>query len=269
METIKSAICQNAPTLKKKTNITHAVSLIAEAARNGAQLVCLPEIFYYHYDLLALRQQADTDTTVREQLQQIAATCGIYLCTGSMAVKEGTTIRNTSYLIDPSGEILIVYSKIHPFDVTFGGLRVRESAVFTPGNKIKVVDTPIGKLGIIICYDVRFPELARVCALKGAEILLVPAAFNTISGPAHWHVLLRARAIENQMFIIAASQARVQNASYIAYGHSMMVDPWGRILAEAGENEEIIYAELKQHVLTDTRKQMPLLEQRKPELYQI
>ena len=146
---------------------------------------------------------------------------------------------------------------------------MRESVIFTPGNEIPVVSTPIGTLSIVICYDIRFPELARVCALNGAEILLVPAAFNTITGPAHWHVLMRTRAIENQVFVVAASQARNNDANYRAYGHSLIVDPWGTILAEAGESEEIIFADLQSQVLTDTKKQMPLLSQRRPDLYQV
>ncbi len=269
MEAIKVAICQITPHGDKEKSIHHALTLIEEAAGNGARLISLPEIFYYPYDLLALRRVADTDTTTLERLQQVAKRCGVYLCTGSLAVKTGRTIRNTSYLIDPSGMIRLEYSKTHLFDVNFDGLRVRESVIFTPGNEIKVVTTPIGTLSILICYDIRFPEMSRACALKGVEILIVPAAFNTITGPAHWHVLMRARAIENQVFLLAASQARVESSAYVAYGHSLIVDPWGTILAEAGENEEIIYADLQSQVLTDTRKQMPLLSQRRPDLYQV
>ncbi len=257
MDTIKVAICQNKPLQDKEANITHALSLIENAAQNGALLVSLPEIFYYPYELLALRRIADSDNSTLQQLQNKAAKCGIYLCTGSLAVKEGDQIRNTSYFVGPAGKILLEYSKSHLFDVKFDGLHVRESVIFTPGNDVKVVSTPIGTVGILICYDIRFPEMVRTVALKGAEIIIVPAAFNTITGPAHWHILLRARAIENQVFVLAASQARINDAGYIAYGHSLVIDPWGTILTEAGVDEEIIYAELQAKTLTDTREHMP------------
>ncbi|MFC1476679.1 nitrilase-related carbon-nitrogen hydrolase, partial [Fibrobacterota bacterium] len=193
----------------------------------------------------------------------------IFLCTGSLAVKKDNGIQNTSYLIDPSGEILLEYSKSHLFDVKFRELHVKESAIFTPGSNVTIADTSIGKISINICYDIRFPELARTCTLQGTEILIVPAAFNTVTGPPHWHTIFRSRAIENQIFILAASQARVENAQYLAYGHSMFIDPWGTIIAEAGEGEEIIYAELDPDTLTDTRKRMPLLGQRNPSVYKL
>jgi predicted amidohydrolase len=132
-----------------------------------------------------------------------------------------------------------------------------------------VVKTPLGNIGILICYDIRFPEMARTLALKGAEIIIVPAAFNAVTGPAHWHIMFRARAIENQVFILAASQARVPDAVYETYGHSMVVDPWGLIISEAGEEEAIVHAQLKTDVIENTRKNLPLLSQRRPELYNL
>lgn len=269
METIKAAICQIKPAYDKEKNILHGISLIEDAAQNGAILITLPEIFYYPYELLALRRVADKDNSTLERLQETADKLNIFLCTGSLAVKRDNGIQNTSYLIDPSGKILLEYSKSHLFDVKFKELHVKESLIFTPGSEVKVAATPIGNISINICYDIRFPELARTCTLQGAEILIVPAAFNTVTGPPHWHAVFRARAIENQIFILAASQARVENAQYLAYGHSMVVDPWGKIIVEAGEGEEIIYAELDSNTLTDTRKRMPLLEQRNPSIYKI
>lgn len=269
MRNVKAAICQIKPGYDKEKNITHALYLIEEAAQNGAGLITLPEIFYYPYELLALRRVADKDNSTLERLQETADKLNILLCTGSLAVKRDNGIQNTSYLIDPSGKILIEYSKSHLFDVKFKDLHVKESLIFTPGSEAKVAATPIGNISINICYDIRFPELARTCTLKGAEIIIVPAAFNTVTGPPHWHVIFRARAIENQVFILAASQARVENSQYIAYGHSLVVDPWGTILVEAGEGEEIIYAELDSGTLTDTRNRMPLLKQRNPDLYQL
>lgn len=269
MQSFKAAIIQNKPKYDKEANINHAISLIGQAADKNAQLITLPEIFFYPYELLALRKVADSDNSTVEKLQQVALKHGIYLCTGSMAVrdKNGKGIRNTAYLIAPSGEILLTYSKCHLFDVKFKDLHVRESVIFVPGTGVSIVDTPIGKIGILICYDIRFPEIARACTLKGAEIIIVPAAFNTVTGPPHWHALFQARAIENQIYILAASQARIDKSQYLSYGHSLFVDPWGTIQAEADIGEEIIYADLNGEVLDDTRKRLPLLKQRRPDLY--
>ena len=146
-------------------------------------------------------------------------------------------------------------------------LKLMESSVFVPGRELSCAATPLGKIGILICYDIRFPEMARKLALMGAEVLLVPAAFNTVTGPAHWHVMFRARAIENQVFIAAASPALTPDAQYRAYGHSMIVNPWGEVLAEAGTGKSIIYAEIDPQVLKDTRERLPLLKHRRKDIY--
>lgn len=269
MKNIIAAVIQNKTNYDKKANITHALELIKRAADNGAQLITLPEIFYYPYELLSLRKIADTDQSTILRLQNIASKWGIYLCTGSLAIKEKKNIRNTSFLIGPTGDILISYSKTHLFDVHFQNLHVKESVVFTPGENLALVHTPIGTIGLLICYDIRFPELSRTYTLKGAEILIVPAAFNLVTGPAHWHILFRTRAMENQVFLLAASQARVEGSPYTIYGHSLIVDPWGTIKEDAGTAEKIIYSDLKSEDLINTRKRMPLLEQRLPGLYDI
>ena len=267
MKTIHAAICQNETKYDKEYNISHALEIITKAVDHGAQLLCLPEIFYYPYELIAMKSIADTDTRTLERLQSIAQKKGIYLCTGSLSVRKGKHFQNTAYLLDKNGEILIEYSKSHLFDVHFKELRVKESLIFEPGNEIKVAKTDIGNISILICYDIRFPETARTCTLKGAEVILVPAAFNMITGPAHWHMLFRTRAMENQVFILAASQARITSHQYITYGHSLIVDPWGTVLKDAGTDESIIYSELSSKVLSETRKRLPLLKHRNPALY--
>ncbi|MGD9200722.1 MAG: carbon-nitrogen hydrolase family protein [Chitinispirillia bacterium] len=269
MKTIRAAICQNKTEYDKEYNISHALDLINRAADNGAQLLCMGEIFYYPYDLSAMRSIADNDTHTLECLQLTAQKLCIYLCTGSLSVRKGKNIQNTAYLIGKNGEILIEYSKSHLFDVQFRELRVKESLVFDPGSEIRVAKTDIGNIGILICYDIRFPETARTCTLKGAEVILVPAAFNMVTGPAHWHILFRTRAMENQVFVLAASQARVKNHNYIIYGHSLIVDPWGKVLKDAGVDESIIYAELNSKTLQEIRERMPLLKHRNPLLYSL
>ena len=184
-----------------------------------------------------------------------------------MIQKENGKRFNKAYLISPEGKILLEYSKCHLFDVSFKNLRTRESNVFSYGNEIAITDTELGKIGMLICYDIRFPEMARKLALKGAEIILVPAAFNTVTGPLHWEIVFRARAIENQVYIAAASPARDSESSYQAYGHSMIIDPMGKILSEADIEETIIYGEFSPEILEETRNRIPLLKHRRPELY--
>jgi predicted amidohydrolase len=269
MQNISIALCQNKPGCDKQENINHACAMIATAASNGARLAVLSEIFYYPYELRAIKRIADTGTSTIDRLREAASGNGIYLCTGTMAVRNGDAFYNTSFLIDPSGDILLEYGKSHLFDADIDGKEFRESSFITPGNRLDVAVTPFGTVGILVCYDIRFPEAARTLALRGAEIIIVPAAFNTTTGPAHWHVMFRARAIENQVYILAVSQARAAGSAYEVYGHSMVVDPWGEVIAEAAQEEAILYAELNAGVLENTRKRLPLLSQRRPELYDI
>jgi omega-amidase len=184
-----------------------------------------------------------------------------------MVEREGDKRFNKSFLISPKGEILLEYSKCHLFDVSFKNLRTRESKIFEYGKEIKIAETELGKIGILICYDIRFPEMARKLSLLGAEIILVPAAFNTVTGPLHWEIMFRARAIENQVFLAAASPARDPDSSYQAYGHSMIIDPMGKILSEANIEEKIIYGDFTNEVITETRNKLPLLKHRRPEIY--
>lgn len=227
----------------------------------------LPEIFFYPYEIDLLKKIAEENNETLLKLQETAKKNNIYLCTGSIAEKVKDKIYNKSYLINPEGNIIHGYCKSHLFDVTLPHLRVQESEVFYPGNKLSVISTELGKIGILICYDIRFPEAARKLSLSGAELILVPAAFNNITGPAHWHIMFRARAVENQVYIAAASPARNNNSKYKAYGHSMIVDPWGKIISEAGKNEKIIYATINPEITKEIREELPLLKHRRKELY--
>jgi predicted amidohydrolase len=266
-ENIKAAIFQNTPVYDKQANIRNACECIARAASEGAELISLAEIFYYPYELKGIKRIADTDTRTLDTLRDCAARCGIYVCTGSIAIRNKQGFGNTSFLVSPSGDVLLEYSKTHLFDVDLENMRFEESLFITPGKNVSVAHTDIGTIGICICYDIRFPELVRKLTLSGAEIIIVPAAFNTVTGPAHWNVVFRARAIENQVYVLAASQARIKNAPYEAYGYSMIVDPWGTVCAQAGEDEEIIYAQLDSRRMEQVRRRLPLLSHRRPEIY--
>ncbi len=269
MRRFRIALCQITPSLDKAANVERAFSMMEEAVRNGAELVALPEIFYYPFDLPRLRNIAGDEEEILQRFVNVAAKHAIHICTGSMVSKHGGERFNTSHLIGPTGEILLTYNKCHLFDCSFEGMRVRESAIFSYGNQLEVAETVLGIMGINICYDVRFPEMARQTALLGAELLIVPASFNHITGPAHWNCFMRTRAVENQFFLAAVSQGRNNddNVKYKAYGHSMVVSPWGDILVEAGEEETIIYADIDPAVLERVRNQLPLLQHRRAPLY--
>lgn len=223
-------------------------------------MIALPEMFYYPYELSAMRGLAEDKNRILDRFKTICLQNKIHLCTGSIVEKEDNKYYNTAFLIDPSGNELLKYRKCRLFDVKFKGLNVQESSVFTAGSEVETAVTDLGNIAVIICYDIRFPEISRAAAAAGAEILIVPADFNQISGPAHWEVMMRARAIENQVYLAAVSQAKNIDSSYKVYGHSIIISPWGEILSEAGEGEEIITADLDCAFLEDVRKRLPLLK---------
>ena len=266
MQPFRIALCQLAPGRDYARNIERAFSLIDEAAAGGAEVVCLPEMFYSPYELGELQRLGD-QSRLTERFAGSARRHEIYLCPGSFSVKGPAGLLNTSFLLGPSGETLHSYSKCHLFELRHKDLLIRESAVFSPGDRVATVKTDLAAMGILICYDIRFPEMARRLALGGAELILLPAVFTSITGPAHWHLLNRARAVENQVFVAAAAQGRNPEARSEAYGHSLVVSPWGEILAEAGEGEEIVFADLDPRLLEETRSRMPLLKHRRAEIY--
>jgi omega-amidase len=266
MNPIRVALCQIRPSFDCAENIDRAFGMIGQAAINGADLAVLPEIFYFPFDLPEIKRIGDMSRLL-ERFSREARRHEIHLCTGSMAIKGPDGLTNTAYLINPAGAIVLTYSKSHLFEMSMKNVKIRESSVFSAGDRFPIAHTGLGAIGMLICYDIRFPEAARKLALAGAEILIVPADFNDITGPAHWHVMHRSRAIENQVFLIAVSQARNSEAHYAAYGHSMAVSPWGDIIAEADDTESIIYADLDPRVLEDTRKRLPLLKHRRKDLF--
>jgi omega-amidase len=267
MKSFTLAVIQNRPGYDKEKNVEDALRMIARAKAKGADAICLPEIFDYPYDVARIKEAAESDHATRERLREAARRHRLYLCTGSLPEIEDGRLYNKAYLLGPDGEILLSHAKAHLFDVRLPTLPVTESDIFVPGDTLAAVTTPLAVFGLLICYDIRFPEAARSLALQGAEVLLVPAAFNNVTGPAHWSIFFRTRAVENQCFIAAASPARTPSSPYQAYGHSLIVDPWGRVLTEAGTGPAIRLARLSAASLRDTRRRLPLLEQRRPELY--
>jgi predicted amidohydrolase len=264
---MKIALCQNIPENDTSQSVNRVLNMIDEAAGNGADLIALPEMFYCPYNLNSISTICGNEDAYIELLKASALKNSIYLCTGTMAVAENDCLYNRSFLVDPNGDIVGKYDKCHLYDVNLPGLKVQESSVFTRGESVLVIKTPFATIGIMVCYDIRFPEFARKYALAGVDVLLVPSVFNEITGAAHWHVLMRGRAIENQIFIAAISQGLFSGTSYKAFGHSLVVSPWGDILAEGLRGEEIVYSIIDVDTIKSVREKLPLLAHRRPEMY--
>jgi predicted amidohydrolase len=266
--TVRAAAVQLQSTNDRDRNLDAADRLTRAAAADGADLVVLPE-------RLDLRGNAQDYAAGAETLEEgrplawareTARELGIDLVAGSIAERrEGhERVANTSVHVGPDGEVKAVYRKIHMFDVEVGGVEYRESEHSEPADEIVLSETAAGtKLGLTVCYDLRFPELYRILALRGALIVTVPANFTRVTGQAHWEVLLRARAIENQVFVIAPGQAHGPGAEGDSYGNSMIVDPWGEILARAGGTEEsFVAADLDLARQDEIRAKLPSLANR-------
>jgi predicted amidohydrolase len=255
----------------KDHNLEAAARLVAEAARDGAELVVLPEkwnLLGTPDDLRAGAEELEHGHSL-EAARGWARELGIELVAGSIAerVEGEEKLFNTSVLIDPHGEIVAVYRKIHLFDVEVGGTVYRESDAERPGEEIVTAAAAGVELGLSVCYDLRFPELYRIMAVRGARVIAVPSAFTLVTGRAHWEVLLRARAIENQAFIVGAGQVGEAPPHYNSYGHSAIVDPWGVVLAQATDGECFIAADLDLSEQQRIRESLPSLANRRPQSY--
>jgi predicted amidohydrolase len=256
----------------KEQNLAAADRLTRAAAADGAELVLLPEKFNVlgrHEDYVRGAESLDSGPTV-DWARTTARELGIELVAGSIVERrEGREkLGNTSIHLGPDGHIKAVYRKIHMFDVVVGGLEYRESESEEPGDEIVLSETRSGvPLGMTVCYDLRFPELYRILAVRGARVLLVPAAFTKITGRAHWEILIRARAIENQAFLVAADQIGRHPPDNESFGGSMIVDPWGELLARAPDEETFIAADLDLARQDEVRAQLPSLANRMPATY--
>jgi deaminated glutathione amidase len=226
-------------------NLADAATLIAEAVAQGAQYVQTPEvtnIFEPDRERLKRVVVAEADDICVRGFSELAKQHGIYLHAGSFAVKASDgRLANRSLVFSPAGDVVARYDKIHLFDIELAsGESHRESATFRPGEEAVVLSTPLGKFGLAICYDVRFSHLFRALSENGAAVITVPAAFTVPTGQAHWHVLLRARAIETGAYVLAAAQGGVHEGGRATYGHSVIINPWGEVLAEAGTEPSVL-----------------------------
>ena len=265
---MRAAAVQLNSTDDRERNLATAERLVRAAAADGATLVALPE----KWNLLAGGEEllAGAEPLHGPSLTAArawASELGIHLLAGSIAARGDERAQNTSVLVGPDGSDLAVYRKIHMFDVDVGGVSYRESAFEDPGSEIVTASLGEAELGLTVCYDLRFPELYRILALRGARLISVPSAFTTTTGRDHWEVLLRARAIENQAFLIAPNQIGAAPPHYDSFGHSMIVDPWGRVLATAPDEECFIAADLDLAAQNEVRDSLPALANRRPEAY--
>jgi predicted amidohydrolase len=251
----------------KAANLAEAERWVRRAVSDGARVVALPEVFIWRGNKNLERSSAEPipgPTTAR--LADLARRNDIYLLGGSILeeIPGSNKAYNTSLLFGPDGEIIASYRKIHLFDVDLGnGVAARESDTRQFGNAVVVAETVLCRMGLTVCYDLRFPELYRALSLKGAQMVFVPSAFTAYTGQAHWEALLRSRAIENQVYVVAPDQFGTNPKSFETHGHSMIVDPWGKILAELPDGPGIVAAEIDLDYLAKVRAELPALTHRK------
>lgn len=267
--TFQLALCQMKVSMDKNQNLSKAGSIIREAAEKGSRVIALPEMFNCPYSNQYFREYAEEEggETVRF-LSSLARELKIYLIGGSIPELDRGKVYNTSFSFDPEGKIIGRHRKIHLFDIDVkGGIRFMESETLTPGEDMTILDTEFCRIGVAICYDVRFPELFRKMTLAGAKLVILPGAFNMTTGPAHWDLTMRARALDNQIYFAAVSPARDLEGPYQAYGNSCVANPWGEFCGKTDAGESIVYAKIDLGYVEEIRAQLPLLKHRRPVLY--
>ncbi|GAV59885.1 CN_hydrolase domain-containing protein [Cephalotus follicularis] len=272
----KIALCQLMVTADKERNIAEARKAIEQAAEKGAKLVLLPEIWNSPYSNDSFPVYAeDIDiggnaSPSTAMLSEVSRLLKITIVGGSIPERSGDRLYNTCCVFGTDGKLKAKHRKIHLFDIDIPGkITFIESKTLTAGETPTVVDTEVGRIGIGICYDIRFPELAMIYAARGAHLLCYPGAFNMTTGPLHWELLQRARAVDNQLYVATCSPARNAGAGYVAWGHSTLVGPFGEVLATTGHDQEIIIAEIDYALIELRRTNLPLTKQRRGDLYQL
>lgn len=268
---MKIAICQMPVAADKQKNISTATGYIEEAADKGADIVILPEMFCCPYTNAYFVKFAEREgDEIWQAMTKAAKDNAVYLVAGSMPEADENRIYNTCFIFDREGRQIKKHRKIHLFDIDVkGGQSFCESKTFSKGQDITVFDTAFCKIGICICFDMRFPELSELMALEGVEMIIVPAAFNMTTGPAHWEIMFRQRAVDNQLFTVGAAPARDEKAEYVSYANSIVVSPWGDVIFRAGEKPELAIIDIDLDKVHETRTQLPLLSARRTDLYEL
>ena len=264
----KIALYQACTGIDPEANARALVAAVEEAAAGGAVMLFTPEmsgLLDRDRARAAAHYRSQDEDPVLAAVQEAARDAGIWVHLGSLAVRcGGDLLANRSFLIDGKGDIRATYDKIHLFDVDLPtGETWRESNSYAPGERAVVADTPVGPLGLSICYDLRFPDLYRTLTEAGAEVLAIPAAFTVPTGRSHWHVLMRARAIEAGVFVVAAAQGGLHEDGRETYGHSIVVDPWGEVLLDMGTSNGVDFAEIDLRRVEEVRARVPAIRHRR------
>ena len=272
MEKIKIAAIQMSTVADKMENVRTVKTYLEKIKDENPDFVILPEMFCCPYQTENFPIYAEKEGgPVWQQLSGYAKQYGIYLIGGSMPEKDAEgNVYNTSYIFDREGKQIGKHRKVHLFDIDVkGGQTFKESDTLTAGDSDTVFDTEFGKIGVMLCFDIRFPELSRMMVNDGAKVIFVPAAFNMTTGPAHWELSFRTRALDNQIYMVGCAPARDVSAGYISWGHSIVTDPWGRVTGMLDENEGILLAELDMDYEEQVREELPLLKSRRKDIYQL
>lgn len=267
---VKLALCQLRTELALSETLDKTAAMIREAARQGAQIVLLPEMFSCPYSGRYFHAfAAQGHEPLLAALSEWAKENKVLLVGGSIPESEGGRLYNSAFVFGPDGRQLARHRKTHLFDVDIPGMRFKESDTFSAGGEITVFDSPYGRFGLAVCFDVRFPELFRAMAERGAQGVFLPAQFNRKTGPMAWELLLRARAADNQLFVAGCSAARYVGFDYECWGHSTVTDPFGRVLATCDETEQILYADMDLSLVEEARRQIPTLSALREDLYPV
>lgn len=272
MSKIKVAAIQMPTVPDKMQNVRTVKRYLEKIKDKKPDFVILPEMFCCPYQTQNFPVYAEEEGgPVWQQLSEYAKQYGIYLIGGSMPEKdEEGNVYNTSYIFDRQGRQIGKHRKVHLFDIDVtGGQTFKESDTLTAGDHDTVFDTEFGKMGVMLCFDIRFPELARIMVNDGAKVIFVPAAFNMTTGPAHWELSFRTRALDNQVYMVGCAPMRDESAGYISWGHSIITNPWGRVMDMLDEKEGILLAELDLDYEDQVREELPLLKSRRKDIYKL
>lgn len=266
---MRIAMIQMKVTADKQDNLRRAREKLLALKNERIDLAVLPEMFCCPYSNTCFRAYSEAaGGEAWQMLSDTARELGIWLVGGSVPELEEDRVYNTSFVFDRSGRQVARHRKAHLFDINVeGGQAFRESETLTAGSEITVFDTEFGKIGLCICFDFRFQELAKAMGDRGAKLIAVPAAFNMTTGPAHWELMFRQRAVDNQLFTLGVAPARDERAEYVSYANSILVDPWGTVLKRAGEGEEVLIAEIDLTECESIRTQLPIRNARRHDLY--
>lgn len=266
---MKLALLQMKVNKQVEANLKYIEEIILDLRNQAIDLIMLPEMFSCPYETSNFPLYAEVEGgTLDQELARIAKKHKIYLIAGSVPEKDGDNVYNTSYVYNRMGEKIAKHRKVHLFDIDVkNGQKFKESDTLSKGDKITVFDTEFGRFGLAICFDIRFPELFCEMTRLGARAVFVPAAFNMTTGPAHWETLFKARALDNQIFVIGTASARDTSATYVSYGHSIITSPWGNIENQLGYEEGVLISDLDFHQVEEIRTQLPVLKSLRTDIY--